>query len=292
MRLIISFLLAAVFWITMGCQKKHNISSKPVVLVSISPYDTFARKIAGETLVIKTAVPANYNSHLFEPTFAQIQGFETASVFLGIKEPFEKHLLDSLTSYNPKIIYADLGKGISRTTDHAHHKCSHHHHGDEEKDRHYWTDPLIALKQAERIKEIFVKTFPQHQSLYEKNFQALKKEFTELDEELQTRLSPFKGQAILSSHPSLGYFCERYSLVELSIECEGKTPLPSDLQKIIASSKTHKMLCIFGYEQFDNKGAIAMSHHLDIPFYIININEKDYFKNMRSISLILSKGAS
>lgn len=291
MRTFSLLLSCALLFCSGGCQtkKKTSFPLTPVVIVSLSPYQTFVEAIAKETLIVKTAVPANFNAHLFEPAPKQMQDFEKGQIFFGIDEPFEKHLLQSLRSYRPSLIYVDLGKGIDRkktTSPHLH--CSHTAHH-EEKDRHYWTDPLIALSQSEKILQVLIKHFPEHKELYEKNFEDLKSRFLSLDRELEKTLSCCKNIAIVSSHPSLGYFCERYELEELSIECEGKTPLPQDLQKILSASKNRKVVSVFGYEQFDNKGAVAMSQYLHLPLHIININAPDYFDNMKKIGSTISR---
>jgi zinc transport system substrate-binding protein len=284
-------LLCSCTFLFFACSKKSTtISSKPLVIVSVSPYETFVRKIAGDTLEVKAAVPANFNAHLFEATPHQIQGFERASVWFGIGEPFEKNLVQSLKSYNKNLIAVDLSHlhGLSNYThEHSHGSCSHSHHHDEGLDRHFYSSPKLALEQSRIILNALVKLYPENKDLYQANFLKLEREFEELIDSIAELLDSSKGKAIILSHPALGYFCQDYHLIQLALECEGKTPLPEDLTKTLSLSKSHPVLCVFGLEQFDNKGALAISEHLKLPLYIINVNNPDYFKNMKHIASLI-----
>lgn len=278
-----------------SCSKpKPPLNTKqPLVIVSVSPYETFVQRIAQDTVIVKAAVPANFNSHLFEATPKQIEGFEHASVFLGIGEPFEKNLLQALQSYNKNILAVDLGHlhGLRSYKETSHGSCSHQHgdHSHEGIDKHFWSSPKLALEQSRLILKSLVKAFPEHQQLYETNFKSLETDFNVLMKDLSAQLNSSKGKAIIISHPSLGYFCQDYGLVQLALECEGKTPLPEDLTKTLSFSKTHPVLCVFGLEQFDNRGALALSQHLKLPLYIININAPEYFSNFRHIAKLIAE---
>lgn len=276
-----------------SCSSKPKTHAKalPTIVVSLSPYDTFVKAIAADTIIIKTAVPSNVNAHVFEPSPQHLAGFEQADLFFGIEEPFEKKLCDTLRSFNSKLIYVNLGESAAVKPLPSSGGCSHHSHHREEVDKHYWTDPLIVIHQSEQILKTLTMAFPEHKELYEKNFFILKQKLLSLDNQLHERLSPIHGSVFISSHPSLGYFCSRYHLEELSIECEGKTPLPKDIQKILTRAKKSPILCVFGYQQFDNKGATALSSELGIKLYIININDPDYFKEMEKIANYLTENS-
>lgn len=284
--------------LTSSCSKPSTpTSSKPVIIVSVSPYDTFVTHIAGDTLDVKVAVPANYNSHVFEPTPKQMQGFQKAAIWFGIGEPFEHSLLHSLTSYNKNLVQVDLGQNLplKGNTDSslALGSCtSHHHHDHESRDLHFWMSPRLASIQATQIAHALIDLFPQHRSLYEQNLLKLQKRFESLDQYLHTVLTPAYNHAIVISHPSLGYFCQDFHLIQISIECEGKTPVPKDLSKILSLSKKHPVICVFTQEQFDNKGAITIANKLNLPLHTINPNSPDYFNNLETIAKEITQDLS
>lgn len=271
-----------------GCSWHKPINTiKPLVVVSVSPYDTFVREIAGDTIEVKVAVPANYNSHVFEPTPKHMQGFQHACMWFGIGEPFEKKLLHVLNDQNKSLIQVDLTQDLPLDSYDTHSEADHvcgHAHDHEAIDLHIWTSPKLALLQTETIARFLINKFPQHKTLYENNLSHLKRRFQELDLQLSQMLEPVQNHAIVISHPSLGYFCQDYNLIQIAIECEGKSVMPSDLNHILTLAKEHPVLCVFIQEQFDNKGALSIARRLQLPVYTINPNDPDYFNNLNTIA--------
>ncbi|MBM3192019.1 MAG: hypothetical protein FJZ63_05150 [Chlamydiae bacterium] len=259
----------------------------PLVLVGLSPYNTFVQEIAGDTVAVAVAVPPNYNAHVFEPTPQHLAHFHEAVIWFGIGEPFESLLLKALKQYNPELVTVDLSHNLP-----LHHESTaclapHSHttfSQDETVDRHFWTSPHIAQMQAEVIAETLIRAFPENAALYKKNLENLTKKFEALDNTLRHTLAPFKGNSIIISHPSLGYFCADYDLIQIALECEGKTPLPANLAGVFAIAKSNKPLCVFTLEQFDNKGALLIAKELQIPSYPINPNLPNYFENFTNIA--------
>jgi zinc transport system substrate-binding protein len=289
----VCFLLIAITLCTLSCSKKNSTPSslsKPLVIASLSPYDTFIKDIAGDTVTVKVAVPPNYNAHVFEPTPQHLANFHQASLWFGIGEPFESILLKALTQHNRELITVDLSQNIPLRHDASTCSAAHSHSlhsalsSDESIDRHFWMSPHIAWLQVLVIAETLIHTFPEHTALYQKNLEIFREKLHNVDADLHHLLHPYKGQAIIISHPSLGYFCQDYDLVQISIECEGKNPLPADLYKVISLAKEHRALCVFTQEQFDNKGALMMAKKLNLPVYNINPNLPEYFNNLTTIA--------
>lgn len=274
-----------------------DTAKKPVVIVSVSPYDTFVKEISGDTLDVRVAVPANYDSHMFEPSPNQLQGFQHATLWFGIGEPFEKKLLYALQNHNKDLIQIDLSHNLPLDSYHetavAIGSCSHHHVTDHESiDLHFWMSPRIAAMQAEMIAQSLITIFPQYAHLYRENWLKLQKHFETLHQDLHLWLEPIRDHAVIISHPSLGYFCKEYHLIQISIECEGKTVMPNDLNKILSLSQKHPVCCVFTQEQFDNKGALSIAKRLHLPVYTINPNNPDYFNNLEQIAHEMTQAPS
>lgn len=139
------------------------------------------------------------------------------------------------------------------------------------------------------IANVLIDLFPENATLYQENFNGLEKDLVQLDKDIDQELLPFKGDAILVSHPAFGYFCRDYGLTQLSIECEGKDPLPRDLEKIIQRSKTFNIRCVFLQQGFNNQGARILGKKLNLPNYEVKPFAEDYLENMREISNIIAK---
>src|SRR6185436_284023 len=115
------------------------------------------------------------------------------------------------------------------------------------------------VKQAQKISEVLSKSFPEHQKLFEKNYLELAERLNVLDKEIETELRPFEGITLMLSHPALGYFCKRYGLYQISVECEGKDPLPKQVAQVVSEAQDKGVKVIFTEPQYNNKGATLIA---------------------------------
>lgn len=259
-----------------SCFAPASKSSKPVVLVTIPPYAYFVERIAGNTVSIEIFVPSGISPHDYEPTPKQIEKFIGANLWLRCGEPGEQKVLPFLRKNHVKDV--NLSEGIELLSDHT---CAHHHGG---QDLHFWLDPVIALQQCKKINEQLIQMWPEHQKLFEENFSHLSMDLEALDDKIKTELASLKGSSLLLSHPALGYYCKRYGLHQLSIECEGKEPLPQQVAKIVKEAQATHVKVIFTEPQYNNKGAVLIAGKLQLPIYEINPYAGDYFKIMNEIT--------
>lgn len=290
--LILPFLFAS-------CSKNSDQKvEKPSILVSIAPYAFFAEKIAGDTLNIQTLIPPGTNLHIYEPSPRSVENNAHAVAWFRIDEPVEAPVVKALKERAPQMKMVNLQDGLPLMTgdgaieltpcsDHDHDHHHHHHHHD--RDLHTWLSPKLALKQAQMITDTLVELFPENAELYKKNFNDLMLKMVQLESDISQKLAPFKGNAILVSHPAFGYFCRDYELIQLSVECEGKEPRPKDVENIVKRAQTYKVRCVFLQQGFNNRGAQLIGKKLQLPYYHVDPYARDYFSNMSKISGNIAK---
>lgn len=261
---------------------------KPIVLVTISPYAYFTERIAGDTVQVQVLVPPEMNVHIYEPSPKLVQTSGNAKVWFRIDEPFEQRIVKAFRERNPKMALVNLQEGIDLIEEKnlIRSACGHYHGG---KDLHTWASPKIALQQSEMIAKTLIELFPEQKELYQKNFNALAADLKALDQELSSMLLPFKGEAILISHPSLGYFCRDYGLLQLSVECEGKDPRPKDVEQILSMANVYHVRSVFLQNGFNNQGAQYFAAKLHLHIYRIDPYARDYLNNMRQIAEYIAK---
>ncbi len=268
-----------------ACQPKQAEKSAQV-LVTIAPYAYFVEKIAGNTVEIAELVPPGVNMHIFEPTPRELVRLSHTKLWLKLGEPFEERILTAFKEKNPGMEVLDLGKGIPLL---AHQGCGEDHVHEEARDLHYWMSPKLALMQCQEIAAALIRLFPEHREQYEKGLKSLENELTNLDEELHTLLDPLKGRAILVSHSSFAYFCQEYGLIELSIECGGKEPLPRDIDALVKRAKELKVQAVFTQAGYANKGAELIAHMLHLPIHQVDPYNRDYSHNMMHIARLIAQ---
>jgi len=258
---------------------------QPTVLVTIAPYAYLVDRIGGDTIQTEILIPPGTNIHIYEPSPKLVQSAVGADVWFRIDEPFEKKIVKAFQERNPKqkIINIQENLDLLSPLDSIElAPCLGHDHGS--YDLHTWLSPKRFLKQAHLIADTLIALFPKNKDLYQKNYNDLAMDLQKLDSDLKKTLAPFKGDALLLSHPAFGYFCADYDLFQLSIECEGKDPRPKDIEEILAKTKIYQVRCVFLQQGFNNRGAQILGKKLQLPIYRVDPYARDYLSNMRQIA--------
>lgn len=269
-----SFLLVlSSFLLFFGCSKKGPVAEKrPTVVVSVPPYVYFVERIAGQDINAIPLIPPGSNPHLFEPSPKEVEEVRTAALWVRLHESFENKIATALQEQNKNLIVIDL--------------CAHH---SEEEDHHLWLSLKKAQEQAEAIASGLIRLYPEKESLYRANLDSFIEELQQLDAEIAQTLEPFKGEVILTSHPAFGYFCEDYGLMQLSIECEGKDPLPQDLADTLEFAKNYTVRSVLLQPQYNNKGAELIAGHLSLPTHSIDPYTSDYIQNLKELVHLIAQ---
>jgi zinc transport system substrate-binding protein len=169
--------------------------------------------------------------------------------------------------------------------EHAH--CHHHH--DEGKDLHVWLSPTLVKGQVQKITEALITLLPNQQTRFRTNLQIFLNELDELDRQIAHLLEPTKGKAILVSHPAFGYFCRDYQLTQLSIEIEGKDPLPRNVAEILTKANCYAIKTVLTEPQYSNKGAELLAQSLGLQTRMVDPYAENYSDNLLFIAKAISE---
>jgi len=279
------FLLLCLF-LTACARSPTAPSGKPLLLVSIAPYQSLVAAIAGEDFEVRTIVPSSANPHSFEPTASQVNGMGRGAVWFRIGEPFETKLLPILRARNPGLIVHDLREGIALIEET--HSLGCKHCSMDHLDRHIWLSPKLAGEQAAIIERNLSERFPEKQLLFQKNAARLQASLTALDREIQEILRPVAKRLILVSHPAFGYFCKEYDFEQVSVEYEGKDPRPQHVEEILRRALTQSMEVALALPQYNNQGAQRIAEKLHVPVHLIDPYSEDYFDTMRKLAHLIA----
>lgn len=259
-----------------GCEKRQAAASKPIVLVSAPPYLDFVQRIAGDTVTAVSLVPVGANPHVYEPTPKEMQQLRGAALWLRLGEPSDQKAYRVLKQGATRI--GDITEGLPLLPLSEGHCCHAHN------DLHVWLSPKLAQQQAEMIARHLSALLPENQALYASALVGLLADLHTVDEEIRTRLAPKSGSAILVSHPAFAYFCKEYALEQLSIEVEGKDPLPQDIQTLLERVKEQNIVSVLSEPQYSDKAAKLMAEHLHVTVYEIDPYAPDYLDTLRRLA--------
>jgi zinc transport system substrate-binding protein len=263
---------------------------KPLVLVSIPPYAYFVNKIAQGLVDVQTLVPAGANPHVYEATPREVQRHQNAAMWVYLGESFDQKALQFFRAARQQIEIIDVAQGtpllLHDKPEHA--DCAHHCH-DQGYDLHIWLSPVLAKEQAKRIAAGLEALLPEQKERLRTNLQIFLEELDQLNAQIATILSSMQGKAVLVSHPAFAYFCREYDILQLSIEMEGKDPLPQHVTKILAKAKSWHIQSILTEPQYSNKGAELIAKAMDLPTHMVDPYAENYAENLIGIAKIIAQ---
>ncbi|MGR3973714.1 MAG: zinc ABC transporter substrate-binding protein [Candidatus Rhabdochlamydia sp.] len=248
------------------------------ILVTIPVYAAIIQSLTENQIPIQILVPPGADPHTYEPKPDQIRHFTQASIWFRIGESIENKLVKLLESYPVKIV--NISHGKTDLLEEAHHG---HHHA-EAHDLHLWMDPLLLLKQVEEMRDHLIQSFPQRKDQIQLQAERMIQKLNNLDHKIEAQLACVKGHTLLVSHPAFGYFCKRYHLHQLSVEMEGKDPLPQDIAALMGVNKAVLIPFVILEPQYSSKGAKLIAQQLDLPCEEIDPYTFDYFDMLNHLS--------
>ncbi len=288
--MLIRFLFLLVLLLPLSsCEKRPSaLGEKPTVLVSVPPYIYFVDKIAQGLVDIESLVPAGANPHIYEATPKEVQRYQKAALWIYLGETLDKKVLHVLKDRHKAVRVVDVSQKIPLLSycneEHDHDHC--HHEG---ADLHIWLSPVLAKQQAETIGAALMDLLPESKEQIRKNLENFLEELDQLNAEISSLLAPMKDRAILVSHPAFAYFCRDYHMVQLSIEVEGKDPLPKDVTEIIQKAKSYHIQSVLLEPQYSNKGAELIAESMHLPTHMVDPYSENYSANLLSIAKVIAE---
>lgn len=262
---------------------KENL--KPLVLVSIAPYQFLAEQIGRDAIDVQTIIPAGSNPHAYEPTSRQVLEIARGQIWFRIGEPFENKVLSLIKDRNPELAIFDLRDGIELLAS-GEETCAHC--SLDHLDRHIWLSPKLAGKQAESIADVLALQFPEKKELFQKNLDSFLAQLFQLDAEIEALLEPLQDRVLVVSHPAFTYFCRDYRLEQLSVEQEGKDPRPRHLEEMMDKAIQGHAEIALALPQYNNKGAQMIAERLNVPIRMIDPYSFEYFETMRKLARMIA----
>lgn len=130
-------------------------------------------------------------------------------------------------------------------------------------DPHTWLSPVLVKQMAKTILNEVVKLKPENAEKYEANYQKFAEECDALNEELKSKLEPYKGKKFIVFHPSLSYYAREYGLDQYSLETGGKEPTPQHLKSVVDTATSENIHVIYIQSEFDREHARVFADEID-----------------------------
>jgi zinc transport system substrate-binding protein len=204
-------------------QSGTESSGEPgVAMTTFYPLAYFARRIAGDAVEVQCTVPDDADPSLWQPGADAIQAYQQAEVIFVNGASFEKWIA---TAPLPRSRIVDTTAGLKdellhyvNATTHSHGPAGKHSH--EGIDGHTWLDPVMALAQAQAVRDGLKRAYPESAAEFDTGFAALAKDLKALDESLRELAGKMDGVTVIATHPAYNYLARRYdwNLINVTID--------------------------------------------------------------------------
>jgi len=268
--------LIYLFVIFPGCQVKwvEKKGEKPIVLVSVPPYVSLVKSLAGDCVEVHAAMSPGFDPHLNEITPKQAMNIQKCDLWIGIGEAYEQRLVNALRHEKKDVHILQLNDtvdllsfaGDANSADFAFFVLPTH----SSQDLHFWMSPLRLIDQARAISAALSALMPKQTALYDQKLSECIREIHSFDTKISEQLKPYAKKGLLVSHPFLGYFCHDYNLSQISVECEGKSPTAEWAQSILSLAAQRDVHCAFVSLQHPSKGACLVAERLKLKTHAID----------------------
>ena len=253
--------------------------AKIQVVVSILPQQWFVEHIGGDLVDTAVLVGPGHSPATFEPTPKQLAHLQGADLFISAGVPFEKGLL-------PRVESMRNGPRTCGNKPDPNRDGHDHHHG---IDPHTWLDPSQALQMAELICAELSQLKPESRPVFEANLEALHGNLTQLEEQIRSLLTPYRGREFFVFHPAFGHFASTFGLVQIAVEEHGHEPGPKQLASVIEHAKSVGASAIIVQPQFSRKAASTVARAAGLEVVDLDPLSPQYDTNLLHIAKTLVK---
>ncbi|MFM8505183.1 MAG: metal ABC transporter substrate-binding protein, partial [Acidimicrobiaceae bacterium] len=240
---------------SVGCSLGDVVRDRSIkIATTVAPITSIVANIAGgSSAVITGIVPEGTNSHTFEPRPSDAATLESADIVfingLVLEEPTKDLALANIREGSN---VCELGTEILPESEYIFDFSFPKEGG--KPNPHLWTNPPMAKKYAQVIRDVLVRRDPSNASIYERNFSAFALKIDALNEATKTATAtiPEDQRKLLTYHDAYAYFATNYGFTVVGAiqPSSFDEPTPKEIGELISQVKNQKVKAIFGSEVF------------------------------------------
>ena len=226
------------------------------VVTTVAPITSIAANIIGDAAAIEGVVPEGTNSHTFEPRPSVAELLSEADVLfvngLDLEDPTQE-LAEANLKDGARIV--ELGNETITPEEYIYDFSFPEEDG--KPNPHLWTDPPLARRYAEIVKDEMSAIDPDHADDYAANYDKFSAVIDELDTAMRASFAtiPREDRKLLTYHDAYAYFADDYGWDVIgAIQVSSfEDPTPRDVADLIDQVRAEGVPAIFGSEVFPSK---------------------------------------
>ncbi len=242
------------------------------VVTTVAPITSIAAAVGGDLVAIEGLVPEGTNSHTFEPPPSAAAVLAQADVLfvngLELEEPTED-LADANLADGARLV--ELGDETIDPDEYRYDFSFPESGG--KPNPHLWTNPPMAARYAEIVRDTLVELDPDNADAYESNYAAFSARVDELDAAVRaaTETVDPDDRTLLTYHDAYAYFADEYGweVIGAIQPSDFAEPSAREVADLISQVRATGVPAIFGSEVFPSPvleqiGAEAGVRYVDV----------------------------
>jgi len=219
------------------------------VAVSIHPYASLVRQIAGDHANVVEVLPSGASPHTFDPAPSQVTAVAGASLVImnGGTDAWMGRIAGAAAPAAPVFVVIErLAFTPVQGTDQG-----------VAVNPHVWLDPSLMAKLVPQLVDALVTVDPADAAAFRENGATLAASLRDLDARLGASLAPLRGAAFVPFHDAWPYFARRYGL-DLIVSLEpapGRDPSPRYVAEAVAKIRRSGARAVFDEAQLSPRPA-------------------------------------
>ena len=285
MKKISSFIsVILLLFLVSGCSEQSALAQ--IAATTLPVYEFTARLCDGTPITVTRLVTEEVSClHDYALNVKQVQAAEAAELIVisgaGLEAFLDDILLDKQT--------VDASQGIELIVPEEHHhtheseESDHegHHH---EQDPHIWLSPINAMMMAENICHGLQEKYPQFDTVFAANLDALLSDLSALNDYGEAELNALACRELITFHDGFSYLADACNLTVLeAVEEEaGSETSASKLVEIITLVRGHDLPAIFTETNGSTASASVISAETGVGCYTLDmaVSGSSYFELM------------
>jgi ABC-type Zn uptake system ZnuABC Zn-binding protein ZnuA len=223
------------------------------VVTTVAPITSIAANVIGDLAEIRGVVPEGTNSHTFEPPPSVAAALADADIVflngLQLEEPTLELAEANVDDGTPIVLLGDRTIGPD---EHAYDFSFPEAEG--RPNPHLWTNPPMAVRYAEIVRDEMAALDPEHAEAYDANLRAFTTLVDDLDAAMRESFAtlPPGQRKLLTYHDAYAYFAEEYGweVIGAIQVSDFEDPTPREVAALIDQLRDEEVGAIFGSEVF------------------------------------------
>ena len=240
---------------------------RPVIVTTVAPITSIVSSVVGDRATVTGIVPAGSDSHTFEPKPSAAEVLSKADVVymngLQLEEPTKK-LAQANLADGAEVV--ELGTQAIPESEYLYDFSFPRSGG--KPNPHLWTDPPLAKRYAEIVKDDVSKRDPKNADYYDTNYQRFAAQVDELDAAMRTSFKTIPNRRLLTYHDAYAYFAKTYDwkVVGAIQVSDFEDPTPKEVASLVGQVKREKVPAIFGSEVFPSPVLKQIGREADVRY--------------------------